>query len=117
LIKTKNTDGLLDGLEKIDWPESTKIAQRNWIGKSEGAQFKMEIKNSDKFIEFYTTRLDTIFGCTFALVAPEHPISKVSNPKSQTVMKLKNISLKPRRNRNFKEFQKPKKKPVLNLKA
>jgi leucyl-tRNA synthetase len=80
----KKTSGLISGLEKIDWPESTKSAQKNWIGKSEGAQFKMAIKNSDKFIEFYTTRLDTIFGCTFALVAPEHPTisqlaSQISN--------------------------------------
>ena len=77
----KKTAGLISGLEKIDWPESTKSAQKNWIGKSEGAQFKMAIKNTDKFIEFYTTRLDTIFGCTFALAAPEHSIIK--NLKSQ----------------------------------
>jgi len=66
------TSGLLSGLDKIDWPESTKAGQRNWIGKSEGAQFAMSIEGSDEKIEVYTTRLDTVFGMTFALIAPEH---------------------------------------------
>ncbi|KKS26508.1 MAG: Leucine-tRNA ligase [Parcubacteria group bacterium GW2011_GWA2_42_11] len=69
-----NTSGLLSGLDKIDWPESTKAGQRNWIGKSEGAQFKMEIVGTDKKLEVYTTRLDTVFGMTFALIAPEHTL-------------------------------------------
>jgi leucyl-tRNA synthetase len=70
------TSGLLSGLEKIDWPESTKSLQKNWIGKSEGAQFRMQIENSDNFIEVYTTRVDTVFGMTYAVVAPEHEILK-----------------------------------------
>ncbi len=70
------TSGLLNGLEKIDWPNSTKSLQKNWIGKSEGAQFKMQIENTDKFIEVYTTRIDTVFGMTYAVVAPEHEILK-----------------------------------------
>jgi leucyl-tRNA synthetase len=72
--KNGKTTGLLDGLQKIDWPESTKAGQKNWIGRSEGAQFKMQIENSDKFIEVYTTRLDTVFGMTYAIIAPEHRI-------------------------------------------
>jgi leucyl-tRNA synthetase len=80
------TSGLIGGLDKIDWPEYTKIAQRNWIGKSEGSQFEMKFKNSDLKIEVFTTRLDTVFGMTFALVAPEHPIieklkGQISNSK------------------------------------
>ncbi len=70
--KAIKTSGLLDGLDKIDWPESTKAGQRNWIGRSEGAQFAMSIEGSDEKIEVYTTRLDTVFGMTFALIAPEH---------------------------------------------
>jgi len=70
--KIIKTSGLLSGLDKIDWPESTKAGQRNWIGKSEGAQFAMSIEGSDEKIEVYTTRLDTVFGMTFALIAPEH---------------------------------------------
>lgn len=80
----KKTTGLITGLDKIDWPDSTKAAQKNWIGKSTGAQFKMPIAGSDLFIEVYTTRLDTAFGITYAVAAPEHPIiynlkEKISN--------------------------------------
>lgn len=72
--RTIKTAGLLDGLDKIDWPESTKAGQRNWIGKSEGAQFKMAVEGSDLVMEVFTTRLDTVFGMTFALIAPEHQL-------------------------------------------
>ncbi len=77
----EKTSGLLNGLEKVDWPESTKLAQVNWIGKSIGTQFKMPIENSDKFIEVYTTRIDTIYGVTYAVVAPENKI--ISEIKEQ----------------------------------
>ena len=68
------TAGLLTGLDKVDWPESTKAAQKNWIGKSAGAQFEMKIKGSDLKMEVYTTRLDTVFGMTYAVIAPEHKL-------------------------------------------
>jgi leucyl-tRNA synthetase len=78
------TIGLINGLDKIDWPESTKAAQKNWIGKSEGAQFTMTLAGLDEKIAVYTTRLDTVFGMTYVVVAPEHPIlsnlkAKISN--------------------------------------
>lgn len=75
------TSGLLAGLDKIDWPESTKAGQRNWIGRSEGAQFKMAIEGSDLFMEVFTTRLDTVFGMTFALIAPEHALVQKLKPQ------------------------------------
>ena len=56
----------------MDWPESIKLSQRNWIGKSEGAQIKFSIDNN-KSIEVFTTRPDTIFGATYLVLAPEHP--------------------------------------------
>ena len=68
-------------MDKVDWPESTKLAQKNWINKSEGAQFKMQIIDTDKYLEVFTTRLDTVFGMTFALIAPEHKV--ISDLKSQ----------------------------------
>lgn len=71
---TDFAEELLSGLDDLDWPESTKAAQRNWIGKSEGTEFGMEIKNSDEKIEVYTTRIDTVFGMTYAVVAPENPV-------------------------------------------
>jgi len=75
------TKGLLGGLDDIDWPEYTKAAQRNWIGKSEGAEFQMEIKGSDFKVEVFTTRLDTVFGMTFALIAPEHELVQKLKPQ------------------------------------
>ena len=95
----RKTSGLLDGLDKIDWPEHTKIAQKNWIGKSQGAEFEMEIhpvksgeagppeaefdrvKGRDLRIKVFTTRLDTVFGMTFALIAPEHGLVQKLKPQ------------------------------------
>ena len=62
---------LLDGLEKIDWTDSLKETQRNWIGRSEGAEMKFKIADSDVEIEIFTTRADTVFGVTFMVLAPE----------------------------------------------
>ena len=64
------------GAGKIDWPETTKILQKNWIGHSEGALIKFQIPNSKNYIEVFTTRPDTIFGATFMVLAPEHEFVK-----------------------------------------
>ena len=68
----KYADILLDGLEDVDWPESTKEIQRNWIGRSEGAEVKFKVANTDD-LEFtvFTTRPDTLFGATYCVLAPE----------------------------------------------
>ncbi|MEK7520633.1 MAG: leucine--tRNA ligase, partial [Patescibacteria group bacterium] len=60
----------------LDWPEKTKAMQRHWFGRSEGAEIEFRIKNLESGIRVFTTRLDTIFGCTYLVVAPEHPIIK-----------------------------------------
>ena len=65
---------LIDGLNEIDWPESTKEIQRNWIGKSIGAHVDFKIKNSDKTFTVFTTRCDTLFGATYCVLSPEHPL-------------------------------------------
>ena len=72
---TKYADRLLNDLDGLDWDESMKELERNWIGKSEGTQFQMKIdgKESD-FFEVFTTRIDTVFGMTFVVMAPEHPL-------------------------------------------
>ncbi len=62
---------LLEGLDKIDWSDSIKETQRNWIGRSEGAEMKFKVKDSDVEFEIFTTRVDTIFGVTFMVLAPE----------------------------------------------
>jgi leucyl-tRNA synthetase len=61
-------------LDKIDWSEKVKVAQRNWIGKSEGALVKFPIADSEQSIEVFTTRPDTMFGATYVVLAPEHPL-------------------------------------------
>ena len=63
---------MLDGLDRLEWSDSLKEIQRNWIGRSEGAQVFFGIKGSDKKLEIFTTRADTIFGVTFMVLAPEH---------------------------------------------
>jgi leucyl-tRNA synthetase len=72
---------LLEGLDKIDWPQPLKDAQRNWIGRSEGAEVKFRIQNSEFRISVFTTRPDTIFGASFMTLAPEHElVSKITTP-------------------------------------
>lgn len=76
LKMTAYADRLLYDLDKedLDWEDSIVEQQKNWIGRSEGAQFGMKVKYSEEKIEVYTTRLDTVFGMTYAVVAPEHSI-------------------------------------------
>jgi leucyl-tRNA synthetase len=72
---TEYAERLLQGLEKLtEWPEKVVTMQRNWIGKSEGAYVDFPIENSDKKITVFTTRIDTIYGATFAVLSPEHPL-------------------------------------------
>ena len=65
---------LLEGLEEIDWPESTKEMQRNWIGKSTGAKVRFKVDGTDKYFEVFTTRPDTLFGATYCVLSPEHSL-------------------------------------------
>ncbi|RJQ30180.1 leucine--tRNA ligase [Candidatus Parcubacteria bacterium] len=94
---TDYADSLIDDLEGLDWPENTKLAQKNWVGRSEGTSIKFSIfnfqfsnnssisnkqkKESTGHIEVFTTRVDTIFGVTYLVVAPEHPI--IQNQQSR----------------------------------
>ncbi len=66
---------LLDDLDGLDWPERVKTMQRNWIGRSEGAQFSMQVVGTDHTLDVFTTRPDTSFGMTYAVLAPEHPLA------------------------------------------
>jgi leucyl-tRNA synthetase len=67
---------LLDGLDDLDWPEKTKIMQRNWIGKKEGIDITYKIKDTNETLVCFTTRPDTNFGATFIVIAPEHPFAQ-----------------------------------------
>ena len=86
---TEYADRLLEGLEGLDWPEGIKEMQRNWIGKSEGAELRFKISGKEELsFEVYTTRPDTLFGATYAVLAPEHSLVEqiVSNEQKQVVM-------------------------------
>lgn len=73
---TDYAERLLNDLDKVDWPERTKEAQRNWIGKSEGARITFKVEGEKDTFEVFTTRPDTLFGVTFMVMAPEHPLVK-----------------------------------------
>ena len=71
---TAYAERLLADLDDVDWPTSTRIMQQEWIGRSEGAEVQFEVVGHDSVIEIYTTRPDTLFGATFIVLAPEHPL-------------------------------------------
>jgi leucyl-tRNA synthetase len=82
---TDYADALLAAEDDLDWPERVKTMQRNWIGRSEGAQFEMAVVGSDHRIEVFTTRPDTAFGMTFVVLAPEHPlVDEIVTPERVT---------------------------------
>lgn len=76
-------DKLLAGLDDLDWPSSTIQMQRNWIGKSQGVEVDFKIENTDKKFSVFTTRVDTLYGCTYVVLAPEHPLVKEITTKDQ----------------------------------
>ena len=79
----KYAESLLDGLNEIDWPESTKEIQRNWIGKSEGAELDFKVDGFDNLdFKVFTTRPDTLFGATYCVLSPEHElVKKITTPE------------------------------------
>ena len=78
---TAYADRLADDLDRVDWPEKVKLMQRNWIGRSQGARVTFPVEGSEAGLEVFTTRPDTLFGATFMVVAPEHPLLGVLVPE------------------------------------
>ena len=94
---TKYADRLVDDLVDVDWPESIKEMQRNWIGRSEGAQVKFTVAGTEKDFEVFTTRPDTLFGATYCVLAPEHKlVSEITSPEQKEAVEayLEKVSLK-----------------------
>ncbi len=80
-------DRLLEDLEGLDWPEGIKEMQRNWIGKSEGAEVTFAVQGSGESFNVFTTRPDTLFGATYCTLAPEHPlVSKITTPAQKAAV-------------------------------
>lgn len=71
---TAYADKLLEDLDTLDWPESTLEMQRNWIGRSEGTEVDFNVENTNYYFTVFTTRADTLFGCSYCVLAPEHPL-------------------------------------------
>ena len=93
---------LLDGLDTIDWTDSLKETQRNWIGRSEGAEMKFRIAGSDVELEIFTTRADTVFGVTFMVLAPESAyVQQITTPDQKAAVEayLDNVKHKTERER------------------
>ena len=88
---TKYAEELLQDLDKLDWPEKTKILQTNWIGKSEGAYVDFKVDGTDEKFTVFTTRCDTLFGATYCVLSPEHElVDKITTPdKKEEVEKYK----------------------------
>lgn len=91
---------LLDGLDTVDWTESMKETQRNWIGRSEGAEVQFKVKDSDTVFTIFTTRADTMYGVTFMVLAPESEyVAKVVKPEQQQAVDKYLLSTKKRTER------------------
>lgn len=86
---TEYAERLLIDLDMLDWPESTKEMQRNWIGKSEGARVYFTVKGSGDALEVFTTRPDTLWGATYMVLAPEHPlVDKITTDECRTAVEI-----------------------------
>ena len=93
---TAYADELLEEIDNLDWPEKIKTMQRNWIGKSEGAEVEFAVDGKDKKIKVFTTRPDTIFGASFIVLAPEHPylLDLATDSTREALEEYKQTSLK-----------------------
>ncbi len=109
-------DRLLEGLAGVDWPESTRIQQAEWIGRSEGAEARFALIDAPEgcpsYLEIYTTRPDTMFGATYMVVAPEHPLidAVLAQPPATTDAKALRAYVESARNRTDVERQENKEK-------
>jgi len=117
---TKYADRLLEDLEELDWPEPIKEMQRNWIGRSVGAEIKFSIKGTGENIEVFTTRSDTLFGATFLVLAPEHGLVKkvlTGEMKAENKGELEEYVKKARKKSELERTELSKEKTGVELKG
>jgi len=129
---TDYAERLLNDLNKIDWPEKIKIMQRNWIGKSEGTNIKFSISNSQlpsvavkvekkepssTSIDVFTTRADTLFGCTYLVVAPEHPIIEELKSEIENWNEVEKYVEKAKKKTEIERLAEDKEKTGIELKG
>ena len=112
---TAYADKILDLLDKVDYPESVKVAQRNWIGRSEGALVTFNIENSNDILEVFTTRIDTIFGVAFLAIAPEHPYIQKYRDSIKNIQEIQEYIDKVKNKTNFEREQVNKDKTGIRI--
>jgi len=114
---TKYAERLLKDLEKIDWPENIKLMQRNWIGKSSGVTVRFQIVNSKLSVNVFTTRADTLFGCTYIVLAPEHPIIETLKPRISNFNSVKRYIRQAKQKTEIERTSQDKSKTGIELKG
>jgi leucyl-tRNA synthetase len=106
---TEYAERLLVDLDLLDWPESTKVMQRNWIGKSTGAKVIFKLKDFDLSLEVFTTRPDTLWGATYMVIAPEHPyVDKVTADSYKTSVDIYRDTIKSKSDLERQQLEKEK---------
>jgi leucyl-tRNA synthetase len=106
---TAFAERLLEGLDGLDWPEGIKLLQRNWIGRSEGALVKFQIENAPCEVEVFTTRPDTLFGATYMILAPEHPlVTAITTPEQREAVEKYKASVASKSDLDRTELNKEK---------
>ena len=114
---TDYADKLLEGLKELDFPERIKIQQENWIGKSTGAEVDFQIKDTEDSLKIYTTRPDTMFGVTFMVVAPEHPIIDKYKDKIENINEIEDYKKQALKKTEFERVQLAKDKTGVEIKG
>jgi leucyl-tRNA synthetase len=106
---TAFADRLIEGLDGLDWPEGIKLLQRNWIGRSEGASVKFQEEKTNAEIEVFTTRPDTLFGATYMILAPEHPlVSEITTAEQKEAVEKYRIAVASKSDLDRTELNKEK---------
>ena len=112
---TEYADKLLDGLKEVDYLPNIKLKQENWIGKSTGAFVDFKLKEVDETLRIYTTRCDTLFGVTFMVIAPEHPIITKYKDRISNINTVKEYQEKASKKTEFERTQLIKEKTGVKI--
>ena len=114
---TDYAEKLLEGLNDVDFPERVKVQQENWIGKSTGAEVDFKLKDIDDTLKIYTTRADTMFGVTFMVIAPEHPMLKKYKDKIENIEEIEAYAVNAKKKTEFERVQLAKDKTGVEVKG
>ena len=112
---TDYAEKLLEGLETVDYPERIKTQQQNWIGKSTGAEIKFKLKDLTDYLNVYTTRPDTMFGVTFMVIAPEHPLIDKYKDKIKNLNEITDYATNAKKKTEFERVQLAKNKTGVQI--